>query len=147
MCARPGWNKISGALDATLSPYLRLLDGGGGGGGGGGLHTVRLPPGGGGGLHTGLDNVRYIGEVYGLVAQYLIHKSLCANQPVSRVHDNSSQTHSATTWACWPSRAVRELHHHAIELASRRWREVIIEDAPRQFDSCTDQSVDVRLPK
>jgi hypothetical protein len=42
---------------------------------------------------------------------------LCGNQPVRRVHDNSSLSHfSAMT------RSVMNRHCHAIEQASRRWR-------------------------
>ena len=37
---------------------------------------------------------------------------LCGNQPVRRV----------LTRPCWPRRAVRNRHRHAIEQASRRWR-------------------------
>ena len=40
--------------------------------------------------------------------------SLCGNQPVCRVH------FSAMTRPCWPRRAVRSRHRHAIEQASRR---------------------------
>ena len=48
---------------------------------------------------------------------------LCGNQPVCRVHDNSSLSHfSAMTWPRWFRRAVRNRHRHAIEQASRRWR-------------------------
>ena len=48
---------------------------------------------------------------------------LCGNQPVRRVHDNSSLSHfSATTRPSWLGRAVRKRHRHAIEQASRRWR-------------------------
>ena len=46
---------------------------------------------------------------------------LCATQPLSQVHlDNSSQGHCpATTQPCWPSRVVRDPHHHAIEQTPR----------------------------
>jgi len=49
---------------------------------------------------------------------------LCGNQPVRRVHDNSSLSHfSAMKRPSWLGRAVRNRHRHAIEQASRRWRE------------------------
>ena len=49
--------------------------------------------------------------------------ALCGNQPVRRVHDNSSLSHfSAMTCPRWFRRAVRNRHRHAIEQASRRWR-------------------------
>ena len=40
---------------------------------------------------------------------------LCGKQPVCRVH--------ATTWPRWLRRVVSNRHRHAIEQASRRWRE------------------------
>ena len=50
-------------------------------------------------------------------------ETLCGNQPVRRVHDNSSRSHvAAMTQPSWLCRAVRNRHHHAIEQASRRWR-------------------------
>ena len=55
---------------------------------------------------------------------------LCANKPVSLVHE-----------AALAERAARDPHRHAIELASRRGVEVMIEpcgEALRQFDLCTD---------
>ena len=43
---------------------------------------------------------------------------------VSGAPDNSSRSHfSAMTRSCWPRRAARNRHRHAIEQASRRWRE------------------------
>ena len=49
---------------------------------------------------------------------------LCGNQPVRRVHDNSSLSHfSAMARPSWLGRAVGNEHHHAIEQASRRWRD------------------------
>ena len=49
--------------------------------------------------------------------------SLCGNQPVRRVHDNSSLSHvSAMAWPRWFRRAARNRHRQAIEQASRRWR-------------------------
>ena len=51
----------------------------------------------------------------------VLRGDLCGNQPVSRVHDDPSQTHfSATTRSCWLRRAVRNRHRHAIEQVSRR---------------------------
>ena len=48
---------------------------------------------------------------------------LCGNQPVRRMHDNSSLSHfSAMTRPSWLGRAVTNRHRHAIEQASRRWR-------------------------
>ena len=45
---------------------------------------------------------------------------LCGNQPVRRVHDNSSLSHfSAMTWPSWLGRAVRNRHRYAIEQVSR----------------------------
>ena len=42
---------------------------------------------------------------------------------VSGAPDNSSLSHfSAMTRPCWPCRAVRNQHRHAIEQAARRWR-------------------------
>ena len=42
-------------------------------------------------------------------------ETLCGNQPVRRVHDNSSLSHfAATTQPCW------NRHRHAIEQAWRR---------------------------
>ena len=47
--------------------------------------------------------------------------NLCGNQPVRRVHDNSSPSHfSAMTWPSWFGRTARNRHRHAIEQASRR---------------------------
>ena len=43
-----------------------------------------------------------------------LRRHLCGNQPVCRVH------FSAMTRPCWPRRAVRSRHRHAIEQASRR---------------------------
>ena len=57
------------------------------------------------------------------VARPAARWSLCGNQPVRRVLDNSSLSHfSAMTRPSWLCRAVRNRHHHAIEQASRRWR-------------------------
>ena len=43
---------------------------------------------------------------------------------VSGAPDNSPLSHfSAMTLPCWLRRAVRNRHRHAIEQASRRWRE------------------------
>ena len=48
---------------------------------------------------------------------------LRGNQPVRRVHDNSSLSHFlAMTRPSWLGRAVRNRHRHAVEQASRRWR-------------------------
>ena len=53
--------------------------------------------------------------------------------------DNSSLSHfSAMTRQCWPRRAVRNQHRHAIEQASRRWRGGRRYDAARNFDFHTD---------
>ena len=42
---------------------------------------------------------------------------------VSGAPDNSSRSHfSAMTRSCWPRRAVRNRHRHAIEQAACRWR-------------------------
>ena len=75
---------------------------------------------------------------------------LCGNQPVCRVHDNSSLSHFSTmTRPSWLSRAVRNRHRHAVEQASRRWRgghdfhtgrhaqsEVQKDDRVRQMSQC-----------
>ena len=46
--------------------------------------------------------------------------------------DNSSLTHfSAMTRPCWPRRAMRNRHRHAIEQAARRWRGGRREDSAR----------------
>jgi hypothetical protein len=57
---------------------------------------------------------------------------LRGNQPVRRVHDNSSLSHfPATTRPSWLGRAVRNRHRHAIEQASRRWRAGRCDDSAR----------------
>ena len=49
--------------------------------------------------------------------------NLCGNQTsVSGAPDNSSLSHFSATRPCWPRRAVRNRHRHAVEQASRRWR-------------------------
>ena len=61
--------------------------------------------------------------------------SVWKSTSASGAPDNSSLSHfSAMTRPSWLGRAVRNEHHHAIEQASRRWRKVMIQDAPRQFD-------------
>ena len=51
-------------------------------------------------------------------------KPVRKSNSVSGAPDNSSLSHfSAMTWPRWLRRAVRNRHRHAIEQASRRWRE------------------------
>ena len=52
---------------------------------------------------------------------------------MSLVRDNSSRSHfSAMTRPCWPRRAVRNRHRHAIKQASRRWRGGQRDDSARR---------------
>ena len=51
-------------------------------------------------------------DLYTCAAEFRFY--LCGNQPACRV--------PAMTRPCWPRRAMRNRHRHAIEQASRRWR-------------------------
>ena len=51
-------------------------------------------------------------DLYTCAAEFRFY--LCGNQPACRV--------PAMTRPCWPRRAMRNRHRHAIEQAARRWR-------------------------